>query len=129
MPTTAEQVRALGQRWAAAEVAADVATLDQLAADDFCLIGPYGFILDKQQWLDRYRSGDFSTNMLSWDDVTVRQYGDVAIAIGTQTQKAAYKGTPSDGQFRVSQVLVRRGDDWRLAHLQLSLTTPPGPPR
>jgi hypothetical protein len=94
MPTTSEAIRELGERWLAAEVDADVDTLEKLITDDFGLVGPYGFVLDKEQWLDRYRSGDFTTSRLSWDDVALRDYGDSAITIGTQNQEAAYDGRP-----------------------------------
>ena len=125
MTTTTEQIRDLGARWVDAELAADVDTLDALATDDFRLVGPFGFVLDKQQWLDRYRSGDFSTAALAWRDVDVRDYGDCAVSIGIQSQEAAYKGSPSNGDFRVSHVFVRNGDAWLIAGIQLSLTAPP----
>ena len=128
MTTTAEAIRALGDRWVAAEVAADTDTLAGMVTDDFKLVGPYGFILDKAQWLDRYRSGDFATTALSWHDVDVRGYGDAAIAIGTFTQEAAYRGIPNNGDFRSSHVFVQRDGRWLIAGIQLSLTTPPGPP-
>jgi hypothetical protein len=35
-----------------AEIEADAAALDALATDDFTLIGPAGFVLGKQHWLD-----------------------------------------------------------------------------
>jgi len=128
MPTTSESLRELGDCWLAAEVDADIDTLDRLATDDFRLVGPYGFVLDKTQWLDRYRSGDFSTSRLTWDDVDIRDHGDVAISIGTQNQEAAYKGTPTNGAFRITHVFVRRGDSWSIAGMHLSPTTPPLPP-
>jgi ketosteroid isomerase-like protein len=84
-------------------------------------------VLDKDQWLDRYRSGDFSTTELSWHDAQIRDYGDTAVAIGTQTQKAAYKGSPSNGDFRISHVFIRRNERWTIAAMQLSLTSPPSP--
>ena len=99
-----------------------------MITDDFRLVGPFGFILDRQQWLDRYRSGDFTTTTLSWHDVEIREYGDTAVSIGTQTQEAAYKGTPSNGDFRVGHVFVRRDGRWLIAGVQLSSTSPPGPP-
>jgi len=43
--------------------------LAALTDDGFRLIGPYGFVLDKQQWLDRDRTGAFHTQSLDWDDV------------------------------------------------------------
>ena len=128
MMTTTDEIRQLGERWAAAEVAADTTTLESMITDDFRLVGPFGFILDRQQWLDRYRSGDFTTTALTWHDVEIREYGDTAVSIGTQTQEAAYKGTPSNGDFRVGHVFVRRDGRWLIAGIQLSLTSPPGPP-
>ena len=100
-----------------------------LVADDFRLVGPFGFVLDKEQWLDRYRSGDFSTSALAWTDVDVREYGDTAVAIGTYSQEAAYQGAPSNGEFRSTHVYVRDGGRWMIAGMQLSPTpsfSPPG---
>ena len=120
--TTADQIRDLGSRWLDAELAADADALDILATDDFRLVGPFGFVLDKQQWLDRYRSGDFATTALTWDDVALREYGDTVVTIGTQSQRAAYKGSPSNGDFRITHVFVRDRDRWRIAGMQLSPT-------
>jgi ketosteroid isomerase-like protein len=127
MNTTIDHIRALGARWVEAELAADVEALDALATDDLRLVGPFGFVLDKQQWLDRYRSGAFSTTALEWNDVEVREYADSVVTIGTQTQQAAYNGSPSNGEFRITHIFVRSGDDWRIAGMQLSPTafTPP----
>ena len=108
--TTSYQIHDLGSRWVDAELAADADVLDTLATDDFRLVGPFGFVLDKQQWLDRYRSGDFVTTDLTWHDVDLREYGDSVVTIGTQSQHAAYKGSPSNGEFRITHVFVRDGD-------------------
>jgi ketosteroid isomerase-like protein len=114
------QIHDLGERWTDAELRADVAALDGLAADDFRLVGPLGFVLDKQQWLGRYRSGAFVTHSLSWTDIDVRDYGDAAVAVGVLEQEAAFQGQPSNGKFRVTQILVRDGEGWRIAGLHYS---------
>jgi ketosteroid isomerase-like protein len=126
--STAQQIFDLGAKWVAAEIAADVDTLDALATDDFRLVGPFGFVLDKQQWLDRYRSGDFATITMSWHDVALRDYGGCIVTIGTQSQEASYKGTPSNGDFRVTHVFIRKDDTWLIAGIALSLTAPPPAP-
>jgi len=125
---TADAIRDIGSEWVDAELAGDTEALDALATDDFRLVGPFGFVLDKQQWLDRYRSGDFATSTLTWHDVDMRVYGDSVITIGTQSQEAAYRGSPSNGDFRVTHVFVRDGDRWRIAGMQLSPTTFAEPP-
>jgi Domain of unknown function (DUF4440) len=66
-----------------AEVAGDIDTLAGLATDDFRLVGPFGFVLDKTQWLDRYRSGDFITTELSWHDIETCQHGDTVVRPAT----------------------------------------------
>jgi hypothetical protein len=60
-----EQIQSFGQHWAAAEQRADVKALDALLSDDFTAIGPRGFVLNRQQWLDRYRSGSIKNETLS----------------------------------------------------------------
>ncbi len=128
MPTTADQIHELGTRWVAAELDADLATLEALVTDDFHLVGPYGFVLDKEQWLDRYRSGDLVTNVMTWHDVALREYGEAVVSIATQSQEASYRGTPSNGNFRITHFFVRAGDRWAIAGMQLSPTYSGTPP-
>jgi len=128
MSPTVASIQDIGMRWAEAEIAGDVGTLDALATDDFRLVGPFGFVLDKEQWLDRYRSGDFVTTSMTWHDIETRDYGDSAVTIATLSQDAAYQGTPASGDFRVGHVFVRRGGEWAIANIQVSLAAPPGPP-
>ncbi len=118
--TTADQVHELGRRWVAAEEAADLATLDTLTTENFTLVGPVGFVLTKDQWLQRYRGGGFTTHKLTWDETAVRDYGDTAVVIGRHTQEASMQGNRVDGSFRATHILVRDGAGWRLAGMHLS---------
>lgn len=113
-------VRELSERWADAERRGDAATLEALAVADFKLVGPLGFVIDREQWVDRARSGDFVTSALEWDEVSVRVYGTAAVTIGRHTQQATYRGQPSDGQFRATHIAVQTDDGWRLAGMHLS---------
>ncbi len=111
--------------WVAAEVAGDTETLADLAHEDFVLVGPFGFVLDRQQWLARYTSGDMVTASLEWIEPTVREFGSTAVVIGTYTQRGSYRGQPNDGQFRVTQ-LWSHDHTWQLAAMHFSaLCTPP----
>jgi ketosteroid isomerase-like protein len=120
--TTNEQVGALIEQWAAAERSGDTDALAALTTDDFTLVGPLGFVLDRTQWLDRYRGGGFVTHALSWNAATasVRGHGDAAIAIGLLEQQAEYQGHPANGRFRVTHIAVRGDSGWRLAGMHLS---------
>lgn len=117
---TVEQIRELGRRWLEAEERNDADALERLLASDFKAVGPFGYVLDKQQWLDRYRSGAYVTKSLTFEDVDVRVHGDTAVAIGRETQQATYQGQPSNGRFRVTQIAIREGDRWVFAGMHLS---------
>jgi hypothetical protein len=118
--TTSQAILDLGRRWAAAEQRGDTGTLDGLVTGDFTLIGPFGFILTRQQWLDRYRGGDLVTSRLEWLDVEVREYGDTAVAVGVHAQQAAYRGQANDGRFRATHIAVRQEGEWKLAGIHMS---------
>ncbi|WP_328603390.1 nuclear transport factor 2 family protein [Amycolatopsis sp. NBC_00345] len=118
--STEKKIQELVDNWAAAEVAGDADALAALAVDDFTVVGPVGFVLPKDQWLDRYRSGSLKTSKLSVEDLLVREYGDTVVAIGKHTQEMAYQGHPSQGEFRITHIAGRRGDDWLLVGQHLS---------
>jgi hypothetical protein len=127
-PTTPLQdLTELDRTIARAEVDADVTTLDALATEDFTLVGPVGFVLDKQQWLDRYRGGVLRTRQLSFEDAVTRVYGNTAIRIGRRVQQAEFQDRPVNGEFRATHVAVRDGDRWRLAGVHLSPIGGPPP--
>jgi ketosteroid isomerase-like protein len=117
---TQQQVLDLVQRWAAAERAGDPAALDALLDADFVGIGPRGFVLTRDQWLDRYRSGALRNQSFAVEEAQVRAYGDAAISVGVQVQQTTHQGRDVGGRFRLSLVAVRKGGRWLLAGLHLS---------
>lgn len=127
---TEQQVKHLAAEWAAAEQRGDTAALDRILTDDFVGIGPRGFTLTKQEWLQRHQAGALVYDALSLDDIQVRVYGgDTAIMVARETQAARYQGQPMPGEFRTTLVWVRQDGDWRLAGTQLSpIMPPPAPP-
>lgn len=127
MPTPDDEIRELERRWAKGELDADAAALDALATDDFMLVGPLGFVLDKQQWLDRYRRGDLVNHSLSFEDTTMRVYGSAAVTIGRHIQEAEHQGHAANGEFRATHIAVHDGSRWRLAGLHLSPIGGPPP--
>ena len=127
-PTTPLQELAdLDRTLTRAEIDGDTATLDALATDDFMLVGPVGFVLDKQQWLDRYRAGGLHTSTLAFEDAVTRVRGDCAIRIGRHVQEAEFQGRPVNGEFRATHIAVRDGGRWRLAGVHLSPIGGPPP--
>ena len=111
--------------WAAAERTGDLAALAGLLHPDFVAVGPFGFVLDREQWMARYASGDLRNASFSFaPDVPTRTVGEVAIVVGTQQQEGTHQGRPIDGAFRVTLVLCG-GPAWRVVGAHLSLRHPP----
>ncbi|HEY3501894.1 MAG TPA: nuclear transport factor 2 family protein [Actinocatenispora sp.] len=104
--STEQEITEIGRRWVAAEVAGDIDALDAISTDDFSLVGPLGFILDKKQWLDRYRTGQLVLTDLTWDELAIRDYGTAAVAIGRYDQRASFQGNNTDATLRGTQILV-----------------------
>jgi ketosteroid isomerase-like protein len=119
----------LGRSWAEAESRGDAEALGALLADDFVLVGPLGFVLDKQQYLGSRRSGDLKHESFVWDEVRVRLYGDTAVSVGSQTQRSTYQDRDASGRFRVTQIAARLEGGWKLVGLHLSPIAQPGDPR
>jgi ketosteroid isomerase-like protein len=110
--------------WADAEREGDVNALASLLHDDFVGVGPRGFLLSNEQWIGRYASGDLVNEAFALEDLDVRQFGDAAIATGTQSQRTAWRGQSTAGRFRITLVLIRE-DAWSIAHVQLSAIADP----
>lgn len=122
-------VLALVDEWARAELAMDGAALDGLLADDFIGIGPFGYLLSREQWVKRYESGVLKQQAFAFEDPAVRLYGDAAVIIGSQNQRTTHQGNDVSGRFRATLFAVRSGNEWRLAGLQLSPQAEGGPPQ
>ena len=119
-------LKQLGQEWAGAELRGDVSALDSMLTDDFAAVGPRGFLLSKQQWLDRYRSGDLKHESFILDGVDVRRYGDAAVVTSRETTQSTYQGRDAGGNVRMTQVFVKQDGRWLLATVHLSPIA--GPP-
>jgi len=117
-----QQVLGLVQRWAAAELAGDVNAYDHLLTADFTGVGPVGFVLTSEQWAKRHL-GDLHNEKFEVLDPHVRIYGDppdAAVVEAVQRQTTTAMGRDTSGSFRLGLVAVRAGQDWRIAHIQLS---------
>jgi hypothetical protein len=127
---TSEEISKLLGRFAEAQTLSDVDALSGLLTDDFKLVGPLGFVVPKQLWLEQFHTAALQIELLEWDEVDVRTYADAgfAIAIGELTQAATYAQNRSDGRFRVTLIAVGHGVTWQLAGAHYSPIAAPGLP-
>ncbi len=109
-----QEVSQLVTRWASAEVDGDVAALDRILADDFCGIGPLGFVLDKAAWLNRF-AGGLHNEALSFDHLQIHPHSDSAVVVAVLDQQTVFNDIDASGRYRISIVLLREGRRWQVA--------------
>ncbi len=130
MDQQTRQMEKLAQDWAAAELRGDTAFLGRALADDFVGVGPRGFTLTKEQWLERHESGKLRYESSGLDEVAPRLYGDAAVAVCRQSAEGVYEDENGRfglrEQFRATLVFVRQQGRWLLAGVHLSPIA--GPP-
>lgn len=116
-------------RWVDAEARGDTAVLDVLLHAEFQGDGPIGYVLAKDEWLDRHRSGDLVTRAFSWEKDYTRAQGRTTYARGIQSQEARYRGEDCSGRFLSTLVAICRDEGWTIVNLQLSALPEPDPSR
>jgi uncharacterized protein (TIGR02246 family) len=121
-----QEVTQLTDQYIAALKGKDTAALERIWADDLTFITLRGDVQTKAQRLADIQSGANRFDSLETTDRTVRVYGDTAVMTSLTTLKGQYMGQEASGQFRVTNVFVRRGGGWQIVALQMTpIATPP----
>jgi ketosteroid isomerase-like protein len=115
-----DSIHAFLHQWCAAEQAGDTRRLEGLLTDDFAGIGPLGFTLPKQAWLDRHRSRDLRYDSFSLAEVQTRVHGPAAVVTVRNNTGGRYQGHPIPEATRATLVLVSDDAKWRLAAIHMS---------
>jgi ketosteroid isomerase-like protein len=126
-----DRVREMVSAFAVAELSGDPDAIGPLLTDDFVGVGPLGFLLSRQDWVDRRENG-LRYTAFAVRDLVVRSYGDTDVVIGTQVVEGTHRGNPVPAQSRATFVFV----GGLLASVQMSFVAGspgappiPGPPR
>jgi ketosteroid isomerase-like protein len=123
--TAGNDILDLVDRWAAAEQENDPGRLDGLLADDFVGVGPLGFVLTRQQWLERFGNG-LENRTFKVEDPQVHDHGGAAVVVGVDNQETSFRGGDNSGRFRLTLTAVRPADRWLVASVHIGpLQGPP----
>jgi ketosteroid isomerase-like protein len=100
----------------AAQLAADVATLDRLIDDDLLFTGPDGQLGTKMQDLEAHRSGAVRFRAHNPQELRVRRVGENVAITALRTQLAVeVAGHVVEGTYRYTRVWARAsGGSWRV---------------
>jgi hypothetical protein len=107
MPTTGEVGGRLGYRRTARR-------------HHFIGVGPYGFLLTKDDWLERHESRKLRYDSFRLDEVRVRLYGLRAVMIARQMTKGKYEDNDLPGSLRATLFFAQQEGRWLLAGIHMS---------
>jgi len=98
----------------------DVARLERLLADDFILTNPAGFVASKSEYLDGVKADTATYESVTNHDQVVNVYDNAAVVTGSTIVKARFAGNDIGGEFRFTNVFIKRHDAWQCAATQLT---------
>jgi len=109
----------------AAQLAADVQTLDRLIAEDLLFTGPDGHLATKAADLAAHGSGVVRSRVHEPQELRVRAVGETVRVAALQTRLTVeVNGAPVSGVFRYTRVWAREHDaPWRVVAGHVSEAT------
>jgi hypothetical protein len=116
--TIEETIDRAQQRLNQALVDGDFAALHELVVDDCRIVGPKGFIVAKDEWIDVHASGVYEQVLLETVVSEVLEHAETVIRSDIQRSECVYRDEHVDGLFRVLSVWVRTAGHWQLAATQ-----------
>ena len=129
MDRTADGIETFLSQWSVAEQNGDTAALEPLLADNFTAVGPLGFLLSRQDWLARHAAGDLRYEAFGLDEVQVRRFRDVEVAIALHSAKGTYRSHEVPESLRATLVVVSGDGSRTLAGVHFSFVAgTPGAP-
>jgi len=121
----AETIAAIEQQLAKAWLSGDRAAIDAILAPEWSVTDAGGQILSKAQIMqEAFASTERRIDAMTIDDVSVRVFGDAAVATGRTRATGSYRGTSASVVLRFTDVFVRRGKRWQIVASHASAVAP-----
>ncbi len=92
----------------------DTAALDRIYADDYTFVGDNGMIMTKAERMAAFRSGELKYESISIEVVSLRLFGNTAVAVTRITSKFAPGLKFTDGKFITTATFVKIKGRWQL---------------
>jgi ketosteroid isomerase-like protein len=106
-------LKAIEEKWDAANLKGDAAALGAIFADTFISTSSEGKVRTKAEMLAQLKSGEMKYQTSKVDDMKVFVYGDAAVVNGRWKAKFVEKGKTVDATERFTDTYVRQGGQWR----------------
>ena len=131
-PKPADDISVLVKRYLEAVKSNDASALDSLLAEDYVEVSPLGQVDKRAQVIGFYRvaaraqTGQPSeVSDVVIDELSVRTFGDTAVAIVGESFKMTVAGKPVTRAMRSTLVWHRAGTTWKLVSSHHTTIRPP----
>ena len=114
-----EHIEVFLSEWTAAERAGATEKLAALLTEDFCGVGPLGFILPRPAWLGRHQQG-LVYEHFGLEEIQVRYYGDVAVVVARNNARGTYLGHSLPEAVRSTLVIASNSEALRMTAIHMS---------
>ncbi|HTG91866.1 MAG TPA: nuclear transport factor 2 family protein [Pyrinomonadaceae bacterium] len=116
MNKTEEQILKLEEELTQTEMRVDVQALDRIYADDIMVTAPIGICVDKPAVMNEIRLAAEKAVVGKYDkdDLKVRAFGDTAVSSYRMSAAATFEGVEIKRQLCITNVWMKRNDDWRI---------------
>jgi ketosteroid isomerase-like protein len=118
MPGNGETIMALDRKRMQAMAAKDVATLNEVLADDLIYAHSSARLDTKQSLIANMQSGATVYTSLEPSDVKAQDLGDAVVLTGVCQIKVVSAGKPNAFGVRFTDVWARRGGKWQMVAWQ-----------
>jgi uncharacterized protein (TIGR02246 family) len=101
----------------------DAAAASKFYADDYHLVNPQGVDQTKSARMADMTSGATKFDTFAYENVSVRSYGDTAVAISDVKATGKTNGQPVAASMKVTLALVKMKDGWKVVSGQATPVT------
>jgi uncharacterized protein (TIGR02246 family) len=115
-----QQILALHEAGDKALMAADLAVLSQIFADDYVQYNEAGQALTKQDVLNNFRTGAIRYPSIVSTARKIRLFGDTAVVHGAESDEVETNGKRFAVRYVYLDVLRKRDGEWKLVASQLA---------
>ena len=109
-----EELLAVERRYDRALLSADIATLEEMLAEQFFLNDFMGGVVLRSELLRYLGTGELKFHSIEPHDLSAQHHGDTGLVTGWTEMKAELQETGSEVKSRFLHVYVKEAGTWRL---------------
>jgi ketosteroid isomerase-like protein len=102
----------------------DAAALEKLYDADYSVVSPTGKVMSKAERVNEVKTGAIKYDSYVIDDRKIRVRGNTAVVVSTVTMKGKSGDADISGQYRITGVLMKEKEGWKLIAAQSTRISP-----